>query len=125
MTLPPEPPPERELPPTERELPPTEPATTEPATTEPAPARHARGRAPFTRIRAAWLGVWAGIVVILLLIIFIGQNTDPIEVHFLWLDGQMPTALALLLAGVGGAVIALAVGAARILQLRRALSRKP
>ncbi|GIF00399.1 LapA family protein [Paractinoplanes rishiriensis] len=81
------------------------------------------GRQPFTRVRAAWAGVWAGIVVVILLIIFIGQNTAPVKVNFLWLEGQIPTALALLIAGVGGAIIALATGAARIVQLRRMMRR--
>lgn len=110
MTLPSEEPPPAERP--ERELPPPSPAPPAPPEAQ-----------PFTRIRAAWVGVWAGIVVVLLLVIFIGQNTAPIEINFLWLDGQIPTALALIIAGVGGAIIALAVGAARILQLRRMLRR--
>jgi uncharacterized integral membrane protein len=80
---------------------------------------------PFTRVRAAWAGVWAGLVAVILLIVFIGQNTAPIHIQFLWLDGQIPTALALLIAGVGGAVIALAAGAARIVQLRRMIRRDP
>jgi uncharacterized integral membrane protein len=96
----------------------------------PAPARPAEPttsgkvvRQPFTRIRAAWVGVWAGLAVVILLIVFIGQNTAPIAIHFLWLDGRIPTALALLIAGVGGAIIALGTGAARIIQLRRMMRR--
>jgi uncharacterized integral membrane protein len=58
------------------------------------------------------------------LIVFVGQNTAPINIQFLWLDGQIPTALALLIAGVGGAVVAMAAAAARILQLRRAIRHK-
>jgi uncharacterized integral membrane protein len=78
----------------------------------------------FTRISAAWLGVWAGLLVVVLLIIFIGQNTADVRIRFLWLDGQIPTALALLIAGVGGAIIAMAVAAARIIQLRRLVRRR-
>lgn len=78
---------------------------------------------PFTRIRAAWAGVWAGVVAVILLIVFIGQNTAPVEINFLWMGGRIPTALALLIAGVGGAIIALAVAAARIIQLRRLMRR--
>jgi len=78
----------------------------------------------FTRISAAWLGVWAGIVVVILLIVFIAQNTAGVRVRFLWMDGVIPTALALLIAGVGGAVIAMAVAAARIVQLRRLVRRR-
>jgi uncharacterized integral membrane protein len=78
----------------------------------------------FTRISAAWLGVWAGILVVILLIIFIAQNTAGVRVRFLWMDGVIPTALALLIAGVGGAIIAMAVAAARIVQLRRLVRRR-
>lgn len=121
MTSPAEERPERELPP----RPPTVPA--EPRPLPPPPTRAgggtAPGRQPFTRARAAWAGVWAGLVVVILLIIFIGQNTATIEIHFLWMDGRIPTALALLIAGVGGAIIALAAGAARIVQLRRTIRR--
>jgi uncharacterized integral membrane protein len=105
--------------------PPAEPVTGPPA--RPSSLRvksRAKGQ-PFTRVRAAWVGVWAGLVAVILLIVFIGQNTAPIHVQFLWLDGQIPTALALLIAGVGGAVIALAAGAARIVQLRRTIRRDP
>ncbi|MEV6851815.1 lipopolysaccharide assembly protein LapA domain-containing protein [Actinoplanes sp. NPDC051411] len=78
----------------------------------------------FTRISAAWLGVWAGILVVILLIVFIAQNTAGVRIRFLWMDGVMPTALALLIAGVGGAIIAMAVAAARIVQLRRLVRRR-
>jgi uncharacterized integral membrane protein len=78
----------------------------------------------FTRISAAWLGVWAGLLVVVLLIVFIGQNTADVRIRFLWLDGLIPTALALLIAGVGGAIIAMAVAAARIVQLRRLVRRR-
>jgi putative membrane protein len=89
-------------------------------TSDKTPATHQ----PYTRIRAAWVGVWAGVLAVILLIIFVGQNTAPMNIQFLWLDGQIPTALALLIAGVGGAVIAMAAAAARILQLRKAIRHK-
>jgi uncharacterized integral membrane protein len=78
----------------------------------------------FTRISAAWLGVWAGVLVVILLIVFIAQNTADVRIRFLWMGGVIPTALALLIAGVGGAVIAMAVAAARIVQLRRLVRRR-
>jgi uncharacterized integral membrane protein len=94
-----------------------------PGTTAPPVAPAATAPRMFTRISAAWLGVWAGIVVVILLIVFIAQNTAGVRIRFLWLDGVIPTALALLIAGVGGAIIAMAVAAARIVQLRRLLRR--
>jgi uncharacterized integral membrane protein len=98
-----------------------------PSTTLPAPPTRntvTGKRPPYTRIRAAWVGVWAGILAIILLIIFVAQNTAKVDVHFLWMDGRIPVALALLIAGVGGAIIALAVSAARMIQLRRHLRRE-
>jgi uncharacterized integral membrane protein len=80
-------------------------------------------RVPRTRISAVWFGVWAGVVALILLIIFVGQNTAAVEISFLWMDGQISLALALLIAGVAGALIAMAVAAARIIQLRRLVRR--
>jgi putative membrane protein len=79
---------------------------------------------PWTRTSAAWLGIWAGVVVLVLLIIFMAQNTGRVEITFLWLHGTIPLALALLIAGVGVAIIAMAIATARITQLRRLLQRR-
>lgn len=89
------------------------------------PGRRERGTVPRTRTSAVWFGVWAGAVALILLIIFVAQNTRNVEVSFLWMHGQISLALALLIAGVGGAVIAMAVAAVRIIQLRRLLHRRP
>jgi uncharacterized integral membrane protein len=50
------------------------------------------------------------------------QNTRSVEITFLGMHGTLPLALALLIAGVGAAIIAMVVGTARITQLRRRLS---
>jgi uncharacterized integral membrane protein len=52
------------------------------------------------------------------------QNTGSVEVTFLWMHGTVPLALALLIAGVGVAILAMVVGAARITQLRRLSQRR-
>jgi uncharacterized integral membrane protein len=70
-----------------------------------------------------WLGVWAGVLVVILLIIFVAQNTAGVEINFLWMSGRISLALAMLIAGVAGAIIAMAVAAARIIQLRRMVRR--
>lgn len=70
-----------------------------------------------------WSGVWAGVAALILLIIFVAQNTASVEITFLGLEGRISLALALLIAGVAGAVIAMAVGALRIIQLRRLVRR--
>ncbi|MET0492069.1 MAG: lipopolysaccharide assembly protein LapA domain-containing protein, partial [Actinoplanes sp.] len=79
---------------------------------------------PHTRTGAVWFGVWAGAAALIVLIVFVAQNTGNVRINFLWMDGLIPLALALLIAGVAGAVIAMAVASARILQLRRLLRRR-
>jgi len=74
---------------------------------------------PPTRVSAAWFGVCAAALTLVVLVIFILQNTRSVEVSFLWLHGNVPLALALLIASVGAAVVVMVVGAARITQLRR------
>jgi uncharacterized integral membrane protein len=86
------------------------------------PARRG-GTVPRTRVGAVWVGIWAGVVVLILLIIFVAQNTASVEIAFFALEGRIPLALALLIAGVAGAIIAMAVSAFRILQLRRVVRR--
>ena len=80
-------------------------------------------RVSHTRTSAVWVGVWAGVVALILLIVFIAQNTAGVEISFFALEGRIPLALALLIAGVAGAIIAMAVAAARILQLRKMVRR--
>jgi uncharacterized integral membrane protein len=87
-------------------------------------ARRDTVRVPRTRTSAVWFGVWAGAAALILLIIFVAQNTASVAISFLWLDGRIPIALALLIAGLCGALVAMAIAAARILQLRR-LVRHP
>jgi len=53
------------------------------------------------------------------LIVFMLQNTGRVEVNFLGWQGTVPLALALLIAAVGAAIATMAIGVARIIQLRR------
>lgn len=79
---------------------------------------------PRGRPKAAWTGVTIGVIVAILLIVFIAQNTRKVEVSFLWLDGNVSEAVALLVAAVSGAAIVLLVGTIRVTQLRRAERRQ-
>ena len=54
----------------------------------------------------------------ILLVVLVAQNTEQSSVRFLWLHGRAPTAVVLLIAAGAGAVIVIAVGVDRILQLR-------
>jgi len=105
----------------------TEPAgngtSVEPAADPFVPRTEQRIQVAHTRTSAAWVGVWAGVVVLILLIIFVAQNTASVKISFFNLEGQISLALALLIAGVGGAIVSMAVAATRILQLRRMVRR--
>ena len=91
---------------------PIDPGATSPAT-----------RVPRTRTGAAWFGVCTAALLLVILIVFMLQNTRSVEVTFLWMHGTLPLALALLIAGVGVAVAAMIIGTARITQLRRLARR--
>lgn len=99
-------------------LPPADPAPTSGQLAAPG-----NGKLPHTRTGAAWAGIWAAAVFLVLLIIFILQNTGNVQVNFLWMEGSLPLALALLIAGVGVGLATMVVGAARVTQLRRQLRR--
>ena len=75
------------------------------------------GRAPRTRTGNALLALSAATAALVALIVFMLQNTRGVEVNFLWMHGNAPLARALLIAGVGIAILAMSVGAARIGQL--------
>lgn len=66
----------------------------------------------------------AGLIVLVLLLIFILENTQSVKVSWLGLGGHIALGVALLLAAVGGALIVGILGAARIAQVRRHAKRR-
>lgn len=76
-----------------------------------------------SRTSGFWIAVVALCIVLVLLIVFMAQNTRETTVTFLAWDGEVPVALALLIAAVGGLFLALLAGSLRILQLRRRVRR--
>jgi uncharacterized integral membrane protein len=72
-----------------------------------------------TRTAAAWFSICLAALLLVILIVFMLQNTRTVEISFLWLHGSVPLALGLLVASVGTAVATMIVGVARITQLRR------
>jgi putative membrane protein len=76
-------------------------------------------KVPRTRTGATWFGICAAAATLVVLIVFMMQNTRSVEVSFLWMHGTLPLALGLLIAGVGTAIAVMVVGTARITQLRR------
>ena len=95
--------------------------------TEPtAPTTPGRGTDPLrgSRTSATWVAVSLLVVLMLLLVIFIGQNTQNVEVSFFGWEGEPPLAVALLIAATVGMGIAFVAGSLRILQLRRRVRRE-
>jgi uncharacterized integral membrane protein len=107
------------------------PATAEPSAVTPTPPTPPTPSTPstpesavkFTRAAALWSALIAGFVILILLLVFIMQNTDSATVHFFGWDWNLPVGVALLLAAVCGGLLTVAAGSARIIQLRRAAKR--
>jgi putative membrane protein len=89
---------------------------------EPAEAESLPGERQ-TRLSGAWTAIVVGLLALVVILVFILQNQQSVEVTFLMFKGNLPLAVALLFALLLGAVIVFAFGAARILQLRMVAGR--
>ncbi|HEX6523071.1 MAG TPA: lipopolysaccharide assembly protein LapA domain-containing protein [Streptosporangiaceae bacterium] len=115
----------------------TEPQTSQPPATAPPPSQPAPAPPPQpsgtaaagmpvppqhqvrrTRISGLWAAVSCFAVVLLLLLIFILQNSRTVEVSYLGAHGHLSLGVALLLAAVLGVLLVAVPGIARIVQLR-------
>ncbi|MDO3396840.1 lipopolysaccharide assembly protein LapA domain-containing protein [Nocardioides sp. SOB44] len=90
--------------------------------TEPSePAGKKAGDDPLRGSRTS--GLYAAVVglgvLLVLLIIFIAQNTDTTTVRFLSFEGETPVAVAMLIATTAGILLTATAGSLRIIQLRR------
>ena len=113
--------------------PPTEPPTDKSAEKSsekgsgqtPGKAGRARTEDPLrgSRTSGVWVALVAVAVLLLLLVIFIAQNTRQARLTFLWWDTTTPLSVALLLAAAIGIMLTAMVGTLRILQLRRRVQR--
>jgi uncharacterized integral membrane protein len=79
---------------------------------------HEPVRAERTRTSSTFVAVAVAVVFLVLLITFIAQNNRKVPLHFLSWSGTVSEALAIVGSAVAGAVLVLAIGAARIVQLR-------
>jgi uncharacterized integral membrane protein len=88
------------------------------------PSAEPRQQVRATRAGRLWVGACGAALIAVALIIFMVQNTHTVAVSFLGMTGSTSLALMLLIAAVGGIVLTLLLGSARILQLRRAVRRR-
>jgi uncharacterized integral membrane protein len=77
----------------------------------------------FTRAAALWTSLIAGFLTLIVLLIFITQNTASADFTFLTWHWTLPLGVAILLAAVAGGLITGLVSAARMFQLRRAAKK--
>lgn len=77
----------------------------------------------FTRAAALWSALITGLLILVVLLVFIVQNTESASMAFLGWHWTLPLGVQILLAAVSGALITVMVGAARIIQLRRAAKK--
>ena len=89
----------------------------------PPPGLDERGRVKSGRVSAAWVGSIGTAIFLILLIIFIAQNSRKVSLHFFGWHGQFSLALTILLSAVIGVLLVAIPGSARIFQLRRALRK--
>jgi uncharacterized integral membrane protein len=92
------------------------PATEPTATTDETPRR---GEIPHTRTARVHNALIAGAIVLILLLVFIIENTQSVKISYFGAGFHLPLGVALLLAAIGGALLVGIVGTARIVQLRR------
>lgn len=100
-----------------------------PASPDQPPTKPARGATPkepaigFTRAGALWSSLIVGFLILILLLVFISQNTTTTAFQFLGWHWRLPLGVAILLSAVVGGLITVAVGTARMLQLRRVVKK--
>jgi uncharacterized integral membrane protein len=77
----------------------------------------------FTRAAALWTSLILGFLILIVLLVFITQNTASTPFTFLQWHWNLPLGVAILLAAVCGGLITALVSAARMFQLRRAAKK--
>jgi lipopolysaccharide assembly protein A len=76
-----------------------------------------------TRTGGIWVAVGFFAIVLLLLLIFILQNGQKVDISYMGAHGHLPLGVALLLAAVCGVLLVVLAGTARISQLRATARR--
>ena len=83
------------------------------------PSQHQGSEVKFTRAAALWSSLILGFLILIVLLIFIAQNTASTPFTFLGWHWNLQLGVAILLAAVCGGLITALVSAARMFQLRR------
>ena len=91
----------------------------------PSPPGAARPHRPIRRTRISGIrtALIAGVLALIVLVIFIAQNAQAVKLSFLGAQVRLSVGVALLLAAIAGGLLMAAAGTARITELRRAIHR--
>lgn len=81
-----------------------------------------RRRRP-TRLGSLHVGLIVAAIILVLLVVFLIENSRTVRISFFGAHLRMSLAVAMLLAAVAGALVMGAAGTARIAQLRRSMRR--
>ncbi|MCW2929682.1 MAG: hypothetical protein JWM19_644 [Actinomycetia bacterium] len=93
-----------------------------PGASRPLP-RAAQRRHLHTRISGIRMGLIAGIAALVVVVIFVIQNANAVNITFLGAHLRLSLAVALLIAAIAGALVMTAAGTARITELRQVMRR--
>lgn len=88
------------------------------ATGAPSKAAHVDEPAALTRVSAAWAAIIAALLLSVVLIVFVLQNSSTVEIQFLGWSGTVSLGMAMLIAAVTGGLLVASVAVARLTQLR-------
>jgi uncharacterized integral membrane protein len=91
------------------------PETSDTEDATPVPAGHDVTR---TVAGSTWVALIIGAVILVLLLVFILQNGDSTELNVFFWTWNFPIGVGMLIAAVGGALVAASIGTVRIFQLR-------
>ncbi|MDN5859569.1 MAG: lipopolysaccharide assembly protein LapA domain-containing protein [Pseudonocardia sp.] len=72
-----------------------------------------------TRTGGLYAGLILSAIVLLILLVFILQNLDPVRINFLGFTGSLPAGVAMLMSAIAGLLLVAIPGGLRIWQLRR------
>jgi uncharacterized integral membrane protein len=87
------------------------------------PEKSGRARHKHTRMSSAWVSLVLAAVILVLLLIFILENSGRVDIAYFGAHGHLPLGVALLFAAVLGILLVAVPGTGRILQLRKAARR--
>lgn len=100
-----------------------EPRTARPLEPDVSAPRPEPGVVQHTRLGGVWLALALGALVLILLLVFVLQNDQHVEIHIYGGHWNVPVGVALLMAAAFGVLLVVAPAGGRIMQLKRAARR--